>query len=160
MPTELFAQKQASLVPSKESKKCRLNISPEERTKENCCKEIEEQNPQLTRSSLPVYQRFITETTSALSCWLLTSGPTPFCLCKPFSCKACPGKWFRIRILLQPCIRATICCVCLCSRTKSKGKHYLEQILSQSKLPDILGMRRVRIARPSCRADKPRMNRR
>ena len=28
------------------------------------------------------------------SCWLLTSVPTPICLCKPFfSCKACPGNF-------------------------------------------------------------------
>ena len=38
-----------------------------------------------------VDNRFITRTRSALSSWLLTSGPTLFCLCKPFSCKACPG---------------------------------------------------------------------
>ena len=24
--------------------------------------------------------------------WMLTSVPTPICLCKPFSCKACPRK--------------------------------------------------------------------
>ena len=28
---------------------------------------------------------------TALCSWLLTSGPAPFCLCKPFLCKACPG---------------------------------------------------------------------
>ena len=40
-----------------------------------------------------VYPQFIIETASALRCWLLTSVPTPICLCKPFSCKACPGKY-------------------------------------------------------------------
>ena len=30
-----------------------------------------------------------TGTASALCCWLLTSVPTPICLCKPFLCKAC-----------------------------------------------------------------------
>ena len=30
-------------------------------------------------------------TASALSSWLLTSGPSPFCLWKLFSCRACPG---------------------------------------------------------------------
>ena len=35
--------------------------------------------------------RFLRGTKHALNSWLLTNGPTPFCLCKPFSCKACPG---------------------------------------------------------------------
>ena len=35
--------------------------------------------------------RLISGTASALRSWLLTSVPTPTCLCKPFSCKACPG---------------------------------------------------------------------
>ena len=34
---------------------------------------------------------FIRGTASALRSWLLTSVTTPICLCKPFSCKACPG---------------------------------------------------------------------
>ena len=50
-----------------------------------------EQIPRLTTGSSPVYPRFISGTKNALSSWLLTGGPTPFCLCKPFSCKACPG---------------------------------------------------------------------
>ena len=29
-------------------------------------------------------------TTAALRSWLRTTVPTPFCLCTPFSCKACP----------------------------------------------------------------------
>ena len=33
----------------------------------------------------------ISGTASALRSWLLTSVPTPICLCKPLSCKACPG---------------------------------------------------------------------
>ena len=36
--------------------------------------------------------RFISGTRSALCSWLLASVPTPICLCKPFSCRACPGK--------------------------------------------------------------------
>ena len=36
-------------------------------------------------------QSIASNDTSALRCWLLTSVPTPICLCKPFSCKACPG---------------------------------------------------------------------
>ena len=39
----------------------------------------------------PVDDRLTTRTTAALRSWLLTSGPTPYCLCKPFSCKTCPG---------------------------------------------------------------------
>ena len=55
-------------------------------------KPVEEQNVRLTRDLSAVYPRFITGTASALRCWLLTSVPTPICLCKPFSCKACPGN--------------------------------------------------------------------
>ena len=84
-------RRQASPVPPKASKTRRLNISPETRTSEIPCKPMEEQNPRLTRDSSPVYPRFINRTRSALCSWLLTSGPTPFCLCKVFSCKACPG---------------------------------------------------------------------
>ena len=35
------------------------------------------------------YPRFVRRMTAALCSRLLTSGPTPICLCKPFSCKAC-----------------------------------------------------------------------
>ena len=56
---------------------------------------MEEKNPQLTRGLSLVYPRFITGTASALRCWLLTSVPTPICRCKPFSCKACLGKFHR-----------------------------------------------------------------
>ena len=62
------------------------------RTREILCKPMEEQNPRLTRGLSPVYPRFITGTASVLRCWLLTSVPKSICLCKPFSCKACPGK--------------------------------------------------------------------
>ena len=58
-------------------------------------KPTEEQNPRLTTGLSPVYQWFITGTKSALRSWLLTSVPTPICLCKPFSCKACPGISFK-----------------------------------------------------------------
>ena len=34
----------------------------------------------------------IAGTTAAVRSWLLTSGQTPFCFCKCFSCKACPGS--------------------------------------------------------------------
>ena len=78
------SRKQASLVPSKASKTRRLNDFPEARTSEILCK------PNAGTKS-PVDNRFVTGTRSALRCWLLTSGPTPFCLCEPFSCKAYPG---------------------------------------------------------------------
>ena len=35
----------------------------------------------------------ISGTASALRSWLLTRVPMPICLCKPFSCKACPGTY-------------------------------------------------------------------
>ena len=80
-----LSMRQASLVLSKASKTRRLNVSPEPRTSEILCKPKKEQNPRLTSS--PVQQRFNRGTRSALRSWLLTSAPTHFCLCKPFSCK-------------------------------------------------------------------------
>ena len=58
---------------------------------------MEERNPRLTTGSSPVYHRFIRETRSALCSWLPTSGTTLFCLCKPFSCQACPRKSYTNR---------------------------------------------------------------
>ena len=73
-----------------------MNVFPEARTSEIICKPNGRTkpavDPRLTTGSSPAYPRFISGTRSALSSWLLTSGPTPFCLCKLFSCKACPGK--------------------------------------------------------------------
>ena len=74
-----------------ESKTRRLNVSPEAQTSDILCKPMEEQSPRLNRGSSPVRHRFITGTRSALSSWLPISVPTPICLCKPFSCRACPG---------------------------------------------------------------------
>ena len=88
---------QSFLIPSKASKTRRSNVSPEARTSEILCKPMEEQSPRLTTGSSPVYHRFITGTRSVLSSWLLTGGSTPFCLCKHFSCKACPGIGKQIR---------------------------------------------------------------
>ena len=84
-------RKQKPTVRSKASKKRRFNVSPEARTSEILCKPTEEQNQRLTRGLSPAYHRFISGTRSALCSWLPTSGTAPFCLCKPFSCKACPG---------------------------------------------------------------------
>ena len=33
---------------------------------------------------------------AALRSWLLTNGSAPLCLCKPFSCRACPGQFLGI----------------------------------------------------------------
>ena len=52
---------------------------------------MEEHNERLTSGLSPVCHRLITGTASALRCWLLATVPTAICLCKPFSCKACPG---------------------------------------------------------------------
>ena len=58
-----------------------------------------------------VDQRFIRGTTGALRSWLLTNVPTPSCLCKPFSCKACPGIMKPGQILDDPLtqISSAIC---------------------------------------------------
>ena len=96
VPTELFAQKTKASVPSKGSRKRRFNVSPKARTSEILCKPMEEQNQWFTSGLPAVYQRFISRTKSALCSWLPTSGKTLFCLCKPFSCKVCPGNiWSR-----------------------------------------------------------------
>ena len=50
------ARKQKSTVPSKKSKKCCVNDSPEARTGEILCKATEEQNLRLTTSLSAVYQ--------------------------------------------------------------------------------------------------------
>ena len=84
-------RRQASLAPPKASQVHRLNIFAEARTSEILCKPMEEQSPRLTTGSSAVYPRFMSGTRSALFSWLLTGGPTLFCPCKPFSCKACPG---------------------------------------------------------------------
>ena len=74
--------------------KHRRNVAPTSFQKHEQAKSyvnrMREQSKQLTRGLSAVYLRFITGTRSALSSWLLTSGPASFCLCKPFSCKACP----------------------------------------------------------------------
>ena len=70
---------------------CSKSLSKHKQRKKILCKPLREQNVWLTTSLLPIYLRFITATASALRCWLLTSVPTPICLCKAFSRKACPG---------------------------------------------------------------------
>ena len=87
-------RRQASLVPSKASKTRRLNVSPEARTSEILCK------PNAGTKSA-VDNRFVTRTRSAVRCWLLTSGPTPCCLCEHFSCKACPGLGDSVLVCTQ-----------------------------------------------------------
>ena len=51
-----------------------------------------------------VNPRFISGTRSALSSLMLTSGPTPFCPCKPFSYKACPGKSLQKQARVGPLV--------------------------------------------------------
>ena len=80
-------RKQKSAIPSKPSKKLRFNLSSEARISEILFKPTEEKNQRLTTGLLAVYHRG----RSALCSWLPNSRTTPFCLCKPFSCKGCPG---------------------------------------------------------------------
>ena len=77
-------RRQASFIPSKASTKCRLNVSPEARTSDILCKPTEEHNERLRTGLLAVYPQFINRKRNALCSWLLTSGPTPLFLCKPF----------------------------------------------------------------------------
>ena len=53
----------------------------------------DQRNPMYTvgGTKSAVDQRLISGTGCALRSWLLNSVPAPICLCKPFSCKACPG---------------------------------------------------------------------
>ena len=67
-------RRQASLVPPKASKKRRFNVSPEARQ---------------AKSYVNRWRNKITGWPTVhlrLIILLLTSGPAPFCLCKPFSC--------------------------------------------------------------------------
>ena len=59
-------------------------------------------SPPVSVNNHTVNHRFIGGTRSALCSWLPTSGTTPFCLCKPFSCKACPGNSQQRRALAVP----------------------------------------------------------
>ena len=56
-------------------------------------KPLENQNQRFTSSYPAFHPRFIRRTASALRSWLLTSGATPICHCKPFSYKACSGRY-------------------------------------------------------------------
>ena len=69
-----------SRLPPRALKQTVLDVSSEGRTNKYPCKAIAEQSERLIRG-----------TAAALRSWLLTSGPTPFCSCEPFSRKACPG---------------------------------------------------------------------
>ena len=89
---EQFAQETSLPRTPKASKTSLLNVFPEARTSKIPFKPMAEQNLRLTTGLSAVHPRFITGTRSALGSWLLANGPTPICLCKPFSCKACPGN--------------------------------------------------------------------
>ena len=73
------------LLPREPRSNCPLDISSEARTNKILCK------PNLG-TQRAVDERFIRGTTAALRSWLLTSVPTPICLCKRCSCKAFPRK--------------------------------------------------------------------
>ena len=105
----------APLAPQRTVKNV-LNVSSQARTKKTPCKPVEEQNVRLTRRLSAVYPRFITGTASAFRCWLLTSLPTPICLCKPFSCKACPGSF---------CLEENMSVNPLCLSNLKLRKHHL-----------------------------------
>ena len=74
-------RRQGSPVPSKASKTRRLNVSPKARTIEIRCKPNAGTKPAVEprpiSGSSAVYPRFISGTRSALSSWLLNSGPVP-----------------------------------------------------------------------------------
>ena len=75
----------------------RPSYSPGHRRKPSwtCLWKHEQTNRYVNRwkTKYPVDVCFIRGTTTALRSWLLTSVPIPNCLCKPFSFKACPGKF-------------------------------------------------------------------
>ena len=60
-----------------------------------------EQNHRLTTGLSAVFPRLISGTRSALRSWMLTSRPSPFCLCKPFSSQGCPGKKVDGRVICR-----------------------------------------------------------
>ena len=63
-----------------------MNVSPKARTSEVLCKPIEEQSQLLTSGWRPVYPQ-----DDGRSSFLAADQWTDtFCLCKSFSCKACP----------------------------------------------------------------------
>ena len=76
-----------TFLPSRVSTTTVLDDFPEARTSEILCKPMGGKNMLCPA----FYPRLISVTKSTLRSWLLTSGPSPCCLCKPFSCKACPG---------------------------------------------------------------------
>ena len=82
---------QETLVPSKAWKTRRLNVSPEARTSEILCNPNAGTKNRLTTGSSAVHPRIITGTASALSSWLLTSGPMPLCSWKTCSCRDFPA---------------------------------------------------------------------
>ena len=89
--TRIFAQENQTLLPPRRWKNDLLGVPLEAGINEILCKHMEKQNLRWNRGSTAVYQQFISRTRSDLCSWLLTSEPTPLCLCKPFLCKTCPG---------------------------------------------------------------------
>ena len=93
MPTELFAQ-ETSLPRTLQSIEDTSPCPPRSTNK---------RNPMQTDGGTKpaVDNRFIRRTRSPLCSWLLTRVSTSFCLCKPFTCKACPGMMFNMTCRIQ-----------------------------------------------------------
>ena len=85
------ARRQPSFLPCSESKTLSWTTLRKHEQTKSYVNRMREQNHRLTTGLSAVDPRLISGTASALRSWLLTSVPTPICLCKPFSCKACPG---------------------------------------------------------------------
>ena len=51
---------------------------------------MEKQNLRRTLVGSALDPRFNRRVQNVLQFWLLTIGPSPFCICDPFLCKACP----------------------------------------------------------------------
>ena len=86
------ARRQPSLLPSSESKTMSWTFLRKNEQTKSHVNRMREQNHRLPTGLSAVYPRLISGTAIALRSWLLTSVPTPICLCKPCSCKACPRK--------------------------------------------------------------------
>ena len=104
-------RKQKSIVPFKASKTDHRIVSPEARTSKTLCKQMGERNDFLTRGLSMGQETFFLV-------WLPTSGSTPFCPCKTFSCKTCPGKHFLVTVNIFDLSHASYVCE---NKNKSNG---------------------------------------
>ena len=103
-------RRQPFLLPFSASNTPVVNVSSDARTSGFLGKPMGEQN---VRFDDRLISGFVGGTAGALRSWLLTSGPTPICFCKPFSCRECPGKtvhvvFYSAHIFLfssMPCVK-------------------------------------------------------